>query len=766
MSDKLTPTQQERLLAAIDAKLGNAYGGDSNEDISRARTKWIEAYLGLNTNPAPEGRSQVVDRSVYETISTMQPSLVRIFAGSSDEVCKFVPIGPEDEAAAELTTAYVNHVVTQKNPWEQICSDWIHDSLLLANGYAMAYWEENDKPSEEEEYEGQSDEQLALLMQDPEIEILEVESEQDEDYTPQMVQGPMGPMVMPPPMLHDIKLRRKAGYGCVKLAVLPPEHCIVDGDTPDWTLNGCDFFEYREQKTIAALRDMGLDVPDDISDDIDPKDTNEDTARDRLGESQTIGDEGKGPDRKVTVRMIWVRAAVDEKETKLYYSIIVGRTPLHTEPVSRIPVASMCPIPLPHRHPGMAVAETVIDQQEIKTAIKRGGLDNLYLANNGRHVISDKVNLEDFLDSRPGGVIRMVDGSLPAQGHVMPLVHPFQFGQIVEAMEYFDQERQNRSGVSRYFSGTDAGAINKTASGISQLTNAAAQRVEHIARMMAPAVEYLFSIAHELILKHRNKADMVKLRGQWVPIDPRAWQTKRDCRISVGVGAGNKDSLLAALNMQFQQQVMMAQSPLGLVKPDNLYQTLLEMGKLNGFANPQKFWTDPTTNPPQPQGPPPQLQVEMAKLQHDAQKTQAQIASEERKAEMDAQMKWAIANLQAQTQELVAKLKMDMEAANMQLQQQMAVVQAQNERLGVAMDAISTLHQMKQSAEEAKMAASDSGKNSQALADQLQQHMQALHERMAGSEMTRIERIRDPNGRLIGARKHMADGTVKEVPIQ
>jgi len=81
--------------------------------------KAIEYYLGLNTNPAPEGRSQVVDRSVYETIQIMLPSLVRIFAASTDEVCKCVPIGPDDEAGAEQTTAVLKHYVTEKNQWSR-----------------------------------------------------------------------------------------------------------------------------------------------------------------------------------------------------------------------------------------------------------------------------------------------------------------------------------------------------------------------------------------------------------------------------------------------------------------------------------------------------------------------------------------------------------------------------------------------------------------------------------------------------------------------
>jgi len=125
--------------------------------------------------------------------------------------------------------------------------------------------------------------------------------------------------------------------------------------------------------------------------------------------AETNVDTTKGVMRLVWARMIWVMADAEGDDlSRLYYVIAVGKTILFAEPVGRIPVASMTAQPLPHRHIGMSVAETVTDLQDIKQAIKRGGLDNLYLANNGRHVISNKVNLEDFLDSRPGGLVRMV----------------------------------------------------------------------------------------------------------------------------------------------------------------------------------------------------------------------------------------------------------------------------------------------------------------------------------------------------------------------
>ena len=393
----------DALLAAIDSAKENSYGTDESSSLGQSRARALEYYFGLNTNPAPEGRCQIVDRSVYETISTMMPSLVRIFAGSSDQVCKFMPVGPEDEGAAEQTTALVNHIVTQQNQWEQVVSDWIHDSMLLANGYAMAYWDESETLVQER-YSGQSDDQIAALLSDTGVEVKQHTQYVDEQATqeaqqsyqqammqyqqalPQMqqqaaqmqAQGQQPPPFPPPPnapqpiMLHDVLIERKESDGKVCIKVLPPEHCKVSIDTPDWTLRDAPYFEVTQQKTIGELRAMGLDVPDDISDD-DDEDTDEDQVRDRHGEDDT--DEGEGATRRVWARTIWIRAdAQGDGLVRLYYVLAVGRTILYVEPTARIPVASMTPQPLPHRHMGMSVAETIMDIQEQKTAIKRGAL--------------------------------------------------------------------------------------------------------------------------------------------------------------------------------------------------------------------------------------------------------------------------------------------------------------------------------------------------------------------------------------------------------
>lgn len=775
----------DTLLAAIDEARTHSYGADEHSELSRVRARAIEAYLGLNTNPAPEGRSQVVDRAVYETISTMLPSLVRIFASSSEDVCKFVPVGPEDEGAAEQATAAINHVVTRMNQWEQICSDWIHDGLVLGNGYAMAYWDESTRRVRET-YQGQSDDQLAALLADKDVEVIQHSQTVDQQATAEQQQAyeqalqqfqmamaqyqqaamqaqqagqqppppPQQPQPPQPVLLHDLVIERSEQQGKVAIKVLPPEHVYVSGDTPDWTLNECPYFEVRIQKTIADLQAMGLEVPEDVSDD-DEADPPEDNARDRFSENDD-GTSETGVMRRVWSRMIWVKAdAEGDGVSRLYYVIAVGRTILYSEPCARIPVASLTPQPLPHRHMGMGVAETVLDIQDIRTAVTRGALDNLYLANNGRHVVSSRVNLEDFLDARPGGIVRMLDDSMPAEGHIVPLAHPFAFDSIIGSLNYFDELRQNRTGATRYFSGTDAGAINKTAAGTAMLQNAASMRVEHIARMIAPAVESLFSVVHEVLSKHANKALTIKINaGRWVTIDPQAWRTKRDVKISVGVGAGNKESMFAQLQQIYASQLQLAQLGLPVAGPQQIHATVSEMAKLAGFSSPEKFWQDPSRLPPAPPAPPPpQIQVEQmriqadqAKLQFEAQQEQLRFQAEQALKQDELRMRMEVdkarEEMQARQKALEAEQQAQVDALKAQYEAQREQEKLAFERWQAELQATVQLQIAQLKQPQINLPVDDR------VEQMLQMAQQVIEQINAPAEV-----IRDENGKIAGVRR-------------
>src|SRR5262249_42589971 len=100
---------------------------------------------------------------VADTIEGMMPGLMDIFAGG-DEVVRFEPVGPEDEAAAQQETDYVNHVFMQQNPGFMILYGFVKDALLSKVGIVKVWWEEREEESRETYYD-LTDDQFALLAQ-------------------------------------------------------------------------------------------------------------------------------------------------------------------------------------------------------------------------------------------------------------------------------------------------------------------------------------------------------------------------------------------------------------------------------------------------------------------------------------------------------------------------------------------------------------------------------------------------------------------------
>ena len=96
---KMSPLDLKAMLASERA---DALAAISAAKLMEERADAMDYYLGdmRKDMPAQEGRSRAVSTDVADTIEGLMPNLMDIFAGS-DEVVRFEPVGPEDEAAAQ-----------------------------------------------------------------------------------------------------------------------------------------------------------------------------------------------------------------------------------------------------------------------------------------------------------------------------------------------------------------------------------------------------------------------------------------------------------------------------------------------------------------------------------------------------------------------------------------------------------------------------------------------------------------------------------------
>lgn len=154
------------------------------------RAEAMDFYLGRmqNVMPTEDGRSEAVSTDVSDTVEALMPHMMDIFTGT-DEVMRFVPVGPNDEQAAEQETDYINHVLMNMNNGFMILYNWFKDAFISKNSFVKVIWEEREE-EERETYVGINDMQyqwLALQVQqsDGALEIIE-HTEYD---APQMAVG-------------------------------------------------------------------------------------------------------------------------------------------------------------------------------------------------------------------------------------------------------------------------------------------------------------------------------------------------------------------------------------------------------------------------------------------------------------------------------------------------------------------------------------------------------------------------------------------------
>ncbi len=229
-----------------------------------------------------------------------------------------------------------------------------------------------------------------------------------------------------------------------------------------------------------------------------------------------------------------------------------------------------------------------------------------------------------------------------------------------------DMVRENRTGASRLTQGLDANTINKTAKGQAQLMSAAQKKIALIARIFAETgVKDLFRGIHDDLRRNATKAMTVRLRNEWVEVDPRHWRNRADLTVNVALGVGNSEQQMQKLMIiaDKQEQNLLAGSP--LVTPDNLHHTYVKMVGAAGFKNADAFFTEIDPNaPPAPPPPDPEMVKVQGQLDLAKMKMQGEAALREQDAQLDREGRQD--ELQLQREKMHAE--MDLEREKMQMQ--------------------------------------------------------------------------------------------------
>ena len=589
----------------------------------------MQYYYGEPYGNEVEGRSQVVTTEVKDAVEEILPALMKIFT-SSDEVVRFEAQNPDDEAAAQQATDYINYIFSRVNNGFVALFCLFKDALLLKNGFLKVYWE-NYEDQRKETYEDLTDDEFASLAQDEELELIEHDQKPD----PNLPAGIPLPPGMPIPQIHDAVFRRSKKYGKVCIDPVPPEEVLISRNTAN-DLAKANFVEHRTKKTLSEIRGMGYKIDDDVADNSEADFNMERQQRQSFDTDQVPDLDHGGADkstRKVWFCEAYLNVDYDGDGIAEFRKVSkIGKKILDNEEFDSLPLIGGSAILMPHKFFGLSIHDLVGDIQLIKSAVTRQLLDNQYLANNGRYELLDNmVNMSDFLTSRPGGGVRV-----KVLGAIRRLDNPVLGAPAYELLNYLDRIKQARTGVVDFQEWIDPNVLNAKATTAEIAKSATTQRIELMARILAEGpVKALFWKIMELVSKHQQKPQVVKLRGQWVKVDPREWHNKFDMTITVGLGTGTQSNTQQGAMGIMQIQDAMMKMGLGdvTVTPTNMYLAAVKYAKAVFPKDGAMFFQDPKLAKPKQPPPDPELLKIQAKQESDHIKAQ----QKEQKMQLDTQ---------------------------------------------------------------------------------------------------------------------------------
>lgn len=648
------------LVGIIKAHREDSLGAEDG-DLSTQRATAMNHYHGRPYGTEVDGRSQVVSRDLAEAVDWALPAVVRAFV-QSGKLAEFDPVGPEDEDLAQQESDYTNHVLLKKNPGFVILHDLVKDAMLLKNCYVKHFWQVEEKVSEED-YTGLSIEGVQKLLTDLASDGAKVEIKGQDSTVSDGVE------------VFSLKLQIRRKCGKLVCAAVPPEEVRVSKRCRG-SLQDSPFTEHVTRKTRSELIEMGMDRGF-----VDSLPAYDET--DRLSEQpvarDTVTDEGDwdatSTDRsmdEIQFCEAYIRVDFDDDGVAELRKVVTcaDRIPpgeQWNEPIEAVPMSGGVIKRVPHRHVGESLDDELADLQEIKTTLVRQMLDNIYLTNTSQWMANERVNLEDLLRTTPGGVKR-VRGETPIADAIAVVPHVSIIDKILPAVDYMDKVKETRTGI-RPGSDLDPDVLKATTKGaFLEHLNRASQKIEMITRLFAETVvkEWVLQ-AHAILIRHQDHAQMVQLRGKWVPVNPQEWKERTDLTVRVGLGTGNEEEkrqklmLLAQLQVQLLQAATIAPPPI-YAKGYALFE---DMANAMGFEMAEKYAIAPSSPEyaamrqqiEDSKGADPELMKEQAKgqvqLAIEDKRTQTQIAG--KRAELEVQAANDARDAERQERQLAAE---------------------------------------------------------------------------------------------------------------
>jgi hypothetical protein len=451
-----------------------------------------------------------------------------------------------------------------------------------------------DKTEETKTYkqEGIDEQQLQALASDDSIEFTDISPRKDG--------------------LFDVDFTHTTEDGRARVEAVPPEEFIRNRNARN--LDRALVVGHRTFKTRGELLAMGISEAD-------------------IEEHGGSGEQGNASNPEVASRandkieFVEALMTIDKNGDGKAELLCVKTIGPNYYPVEDYPAydkgfAVFTPYPEPHTLEGGSVADRTMDVQKINSSLLRGMLDSMALSIFPRPIyVEGQASVADIMNTAIGAPIRE---------RVMNSVRwdnaPFIGKEAMPVMQFMQEVIERRTGRNKGAAGLDADALQSTGKeAVGAVLTGSQEQAELMVRVFCEGtLKPLFRGIGRLLQQKQPRSRMVRLRGQWVEVDPRSWDDQMDVTVNVALGSTFTEKKVQTLMAVAADQENFVQS-LGLANPavplPKLLQTRRKIMELQGLKDFESYYNvlAPDWQPPEPEAPGPtpemlnmQAQAEMS----------------------------------------------------------------------------------------------------------------------------------------------------------
>ena len=502
-----------KLKSQLDTKCASYLRYLATKNAVNRASDYHYLCLAVTESTAPVNGIDYIHPVVKPAVDYVSSVIVKGLAPDGEINCEFVPEDDDDSTAARQATEMVSNVLNQQNDPHFILQRWIMDACLHNNGMLMVlpkrekidrYVETSGTLDQLRAFERQAEDSgltvlrqsrrkqsvdMAAVMQEiqslkPELDQTAAQDHIDTTMS-SLSQAVADDTAVEMPEAPDVgaeqenvfaeAIRRNTVYSAkykltgwnlhVKFRNIAQHYWICDPTVQE--MKDQAFCGFYDPMSIQEAVHLYPELNDHMEEFREFAEYNQNGAyqagsvlnnlaihaRDSVPVMGIPVESGVGADpdsRQITILTVWDRYDIDgDGELELLEIVFSGSYIISAKEVEFIPVANMCPKPLPGNFYGMSIAESVVPMQEYATAGHRAEIMlGLLTATPRIGVKPDKVDFEMMQDGE--AAIFILDSKFDPSTDVYPMPAPAgNLGYMDTAMNRIQQDTQAIIGMTQ-----------------------------------------------------------------------------------------------------------------------------------------------------------------------------------------------------------------------------------------------------------------------------------------------------------------------------